>query len=254
MKLLLDIGNTACSIGIHDGRELKGKFFIKTDKEEVPEKALCRMLSRWSGKIKQVRLVSVVPKATDKFKALLKRVLPDVPILEAGRDLEIPIINKYARPEEVGWDRLVGAYAAARKYGSPVIVVDFGTAVTFDVVNASTEYEGGLIFPGYSISLGALIEKAALLRDKAPCDQPQAELPVVGRATSESISSGMRHGYAAMCDGVLDNIFSELGCRALVVATGGEIDTVVPFSKNIDTIDITLIFSGLRDLPVRSRT
>ncbi len=152
----------------------------------------------------------------------------------------VPIL--YDNPHEVGADRIVNAVAAVARYGAPVIVLDFGTATTFDVVGPGGEYLGGVIAPGLNVSAAALFERAARLVRVDVRKPPQ----VIGRNTIESIQSGLFHGYASLVEGIIDRIRSELGTDAPVVATGGLAHVFRDDVRTLEAVNTDLALEGLR--------
>jgi type III pantothenate kinase len=155
---------------------------------------------------------------------------------------------RYDNPREIGPDRLVNAVAAYERLGGPCIVVDFGTAVTYDPVSAEGEYLGGIIFPGVEISLEALTERAAAL-PKIDLSEPRS---LIGKTTIDAIRSGIVYGYAAQVDGIVARLRDELGDDAATIATGGLAHVIVPFTTSIDSIDDLLTLTGLRLLHERN--
>jgi type III pantothenate kinase len=185
---------------------------------------------------------SVVPKATTRLELALRFLkVKNVHIL--GRDLAVPIKNLYQYPRQVGQDRLVNGYAAARLYGVPAIVVDFGTAITFDIISAQKEYLGGLILPGLETSLSALSEKAALLPKISLAKPPKG---LIGRNTKDSMLCGIIFGFASLTDSVTQELKDELlGKNAQVIGTGGNIRFISQYCHNFDSIDQDLTLKGL---------
>ena len=160
-----------------------------------------------------------------------------------GRDIKVPIKNNYLDPQQVGQDRLVGAYATKCLYGFPAIIIDFGTAITFDVISSKGEYEGGMILPGMRLSAESLFQKTALLPQIHTIKKPHS---IVGKTTQESILSGLFYGYAAMCSGLIDLLFSQMKGKPKVIATGGHAVVMKNFiSSRITNIDPDLVFKGL---------
>ena len=155
---------------------------------------------------------------------------------------------RYDNPREIGPDRLVNAVAGYEKVGGACVIVDFGTAVTHDVVSADAEYLGGVIFPGLEISLEALTERAAAL-PTIDLTEPRA---VLGKSTVEAIRSGVLYGYAGMVDGILERLEGELGV-SYAIATGGHAAHVAPYSSRIREVDDLLTLTGLRLIWERNR-
>ncbi|MDO8534044.1 MAG: type III pantothenate kinase, partial [Xanthobacteraceae bacterium] len=158
-----------------------------------------------------------------------------------GPGLKTGMPIRVENPRELGADRLVNAVAAFDRLGGPCVVVDFGTAITFDAVSADGEYLGGIIAPGVEISLNALTERAAKL--------PQIELTeperLIGKTTLEAIQSGVIYGFASQIDGIVERLREELGDEVQVIATGGLAAHIVPFCENVELIDDMLTLVGL---------
>lgn len=244
MKLLIDIGNTNTSIAVAERGKIKKRYFIHTSKKQLKAKAFARLLGVDASKarIDSAFVVSVVPKFLELIKKSLVRVAPGIAIKVVGADVRVPIKNRYERPREVGQDRLVAAYAASRVYGSPVLVLDFGTAVTLDYVNEEAEYLGGLIFPGLRLSLQSLVNHTALL----PEIEIQPTSGLIGQNTRDSMNKGLLMGYAAMCDGLIERFREKYGKTFKVVATGGDAKLVSRYSRHIRNVCPDLIFHGLK--------
>ncbi len=241
MKLLIDIGNTNCSIVVADKAKIRKRYFIHTDKKEVQPSSLRRLLGAHLRRIDSIVVVSVAPKFLAIVKKSLKKIAPGARVKIVGRDIKVPMKIKYKDPKEVGQDRLVTAYAAVRIFGSPVLTIDFGTAVTMDYVNGKGDYEGGLIFPGLRIAMESLSHKAALL--------PKIELKpaksLIGRDTFSSMNNGILYGYASMCDGLIERFRKRYGRGFKIVATGGDAALVSRYSRHIRKVCPDLIPAGL---------
>lgn len=244
MKLLIDIGNTKTSIALAGQKKIKRRYFIHTAKKQITTKALRRLLGSHIRSIDKIVIVSVVPKFFTLIRKTLTVIMPGVPVLVVGRNIKVPIKIKYKDPKEVGQDRLVVAYAASKKYGTPVVIVDFGTAVTFDFVNKKGDYEGGLIFPGLRLGLRSLAENAALL--------PHIELKnvkgLIGKDTRDSMNKGLVIGYAAVCEGVIARFVKIYGRRLKVVCTGGDSNLISKYAPSLKSVNKDLIIEGLLDL------
>jgi len=159
-----------------------------------------------------------------------------------GQTIKVPVKNRYRNPRQVGQDRLVCAYAAGEIYGRPAIVVDSGTAITFDILSKKNEYLGGIIAPGIRLSAETLFSKTALL----PKIKIHAPSSIIGRDTESSILSGLFYGYGMMILGLIERISKKITGRPRVIATGGYTDILRKFVANrIDKVDKTLVFKGL---------
>jgi type III pantothenate kinase len=235
--LAIDVGNTSIAFGLFRGKKLILRHRCLT-KEFAPAKL--RPLARYKGKIAESIICSVVPKVNAPLERALKKTLAS-PVVLLGRDRQVPIPNKTRFPKQVGMDRLVNAWAAWQRFKKPCVVVDFGTATTFDVVNGKGEYVGGVIAPGVELTLNALAEKTALL--------PKIKLKhvknVIGNDTVSSIRSGCAWGLAAMCDGILARIDSQSGEKHAVLATGGYAGFISEYGATIKCIDQDLTLKAL---------
>lgn len=249
MILAVDIGNTTVAFGLFDGRRLAAHVAIATHPPRTA-KALRRELGELAGeqgaalsRIRRITLCSVVPQMSASVVRALQ-VLTKTEVRVVGRDLRVPLKNRYTDPGQVGQDRLVGAYAAWRRYQTDCVIADFGTAITIDVVRKAGEYLGGVIAPGLEISLKALAENTALL-PRATLKKPTEWL---GRDTENSIRSGVLHGFAALCDGLVLQLKRRYAPRASVVATGGASALIAPYTRCIGHVRPHLVLEGLRDL------
>ena len=237
MLLAIDVGNTILTAGLFRGARLVARGRILT---HGSLQALFRSLKVRPKELERVILSSVVPRATDSLKRALKRLRLKPWVL--GENLRAPIKNRYRIPSQVGQDRLANSVAAFELYGGPAIVVDFGTAVTLDLVSARCEYLGGLIVPGVGISLEALVSRAALLPPIALT--PPAEF--LGRYTRQSMRSGLFHGYGALCDGIVAGLKSRYAPKARVIATGGHSRLMAPFCRSVQIVNPDLTLYGLQ--------
>ena len=193
--------------------------------------------------IEAALICSVVPKLNKSVESLLKTYL-NIPVYLIGKDLKVPIVNEYKKPQQVGQDRLVCAFAAKELYGVPVIIIDFGTAITFDVVSVKGAYEGGMIVPGMKMSTESLFQRTALL---PRIDRIRMPRNVVGKNTRESILSGIIYGYGAMCCGLIDQIANEIKVKPKIVITGGHTDLMNKLIQHkINYADKDLVFKGIK--------
>lgn len=246
--LATNVGNTNTSLGVFRGDELAHHWRLSSSTRRTADEmavvfgALLEEAGlSFTNQITGVVIASVVPSATSALREMVQRYFNFPPVVvEPGTRTGIPILTD--NPREVGADRIVNALAAYHRYGGPVIVVDFGTATTYDVVSERGEFLGGVIAPGVQISNAALSSSTARL--------PQVELnppkTVIGRSTVESIQSALIYGTAAEADGVVDRIRKELGGDTAVVATGGLAPLLVPFCETVDHHDEWLTLEGLR--------
>lgn len=250
MFLAVDIGNTNIVISIFRidspskelsiSRELRIPTSATKVCIEKKIRSRARSFKARPDALKAAIICSVVPAKTDLVGSVIKRELKIKPIV-LGKDIIVPIKNLYKEPKKVGQDRLVNAYSCSRYYGKPAIIVDFGTATTFDFLNARGEYAGGLITPGVEITLDALAQRTALL-PRIELKRPRA---LIGTDTVDSIRSGVFNGLASLTDGIIDKIRRKYSKKAIVVATGGLSPFFAPYCKNIDYVDKDLTLKGL---------
>lgn len=236
MLLAIDIGNTNISFGVFGGNQITRRFNIPT--KDYRLKRLKRNLGQVN--IDDSIICSVVPWASKILVQDLKRFLGKPPYI-IGKDIVVPIKNLYRKPRQVGQDRLVNAYAGIKLYSAPLIVVDFGTAVTFDVISKKKEYLGGMILPGLEISLDTLAERTALL----PRIKLESPREFMGRDTKNSMLSGIVYGFAALTDDLTVRIKKKIGKNAKVLGTGGNIDLIGRYCQQLDRIDKDLTLKGL---------
>lgn len=239
MLLAIDIGNTNINFGIFKRRKLIQRFFIPTKSYRI--KKLKNVLVKYD--VTEGIVCSVVPFATKIVARDLKKLLGKQPYI-IGKQIKVPLKNLYRKPKQVGQDRLVNAYAAVKFFAAPLIVVDFGTAITFDVVGKNKAYLGGMILPGLEISLEALAQRTALL-PKIKLARPRE---FIGRDTKNSMLSGIVYGLAALTDDFVERIKAQVGENAKVVATGGNVKLIGQYCKRIDKIDRDLTLKGLKML------
>ena len=255
MILAIDIGNTTTSFGVFEGKRLKSQFAIATQPYRTPDeitlqlKALAKARRLHLKRASEVILCSVVPRMSSVLTQALQS-LDAVPIRVVGQDVHVPLVNRYTYPEQVGQDRLVCAYAAWQTRKSDCIVIDFGTAITMDLVTKKGEYLGGLIAPGVEIALEALATRTALLPKVELREPPE----LLGRDTANSIRSGLIHGAAALCDGLVAQLKKQYVPKAAVIATGGAAQMIARHCHSIDSVKPALILEGLRLLSSLPKT
>ena len=236
MLLAIDVGNTNITFGIFKGNKVIKRFNIPTN--AYNSKNLNKNLGKLN--IEDAIVCSVVPHVTRILEKDLRRALRKSPLI-IGKTLKVPIKNLYRNPKQVGQDRLVNAFAAVKLYGAPLIVVDFGTAITFDVISKDKEYLGGMILPGLRISLDALAQRTALL-PKVALEKPRG---LIGRDTKSSMLSGIVFGFAALTDDLAMRIKKSIGKGAKVIGTGGNINLIGKYCRKINKVDDNLTLKGL---------
>lgn len=260
MSLLLavDVGNTNVVLGVFDvsqGAEapLVCSWRLATSRERTVDEyglsvlALMRHQGIEAKQIKHVAISCVVPPLHSVLMSLAKSYFQvDAFYVEPGVKTGVKVLLD--NPTELGADRLVNAVAGIEKYGTPLIVVDFGTATTFDVVNAKKEYLGGLICPGLKISADALFQRASRL-PRVEIAEPER---LVGKSTVQAMQSGLYYGYLGQVDGILERLLAAFP-GAKVVATGGLARVIAPASKYIQELALDLTLEGLRILWHKNR-
>ncbi len=250
MLLAIDCGNTNIVFAVYDGENAKGVWRASTKTERTADELgvwLDQLLTLGGLKradITAAIIASVVPSMGFVLKTVCRRYFTCEPLVvgEEGVDLGIQVLLD--RPEEVGADRLVNAVAAHSRYGKPLIVIDFGTATTFDVVDGQGNYRGGAIAPGINLSLEALHAAAAKL-PRAAIGRPKQ---VIGKATVPAMQSGVYWGYVGLIEGLVRRIADEFGQPMLVIATGGLAPMFKGATDIIDSLDNDLTLRGLLEI------
>lgn len=246
MLLVIDIGNTNLVLGIFDGIELQHSWRVSTRRDQTPEEYTVLFhnlfaLSELSpSNISAVVISSVVPPLNECFEELASRYFKLKAHFVDPENQSLMEI-RYTPIGDVGADRIVNAIAAYRLYGGPGVVVDFGTATTFDVISDDGVYLGGIIAPGIGISAEALFQRAARL----PRIDIRRPRELVGQSTVSSMQSGIFYGYSGLVDGILERLYNELG-NPTATATGGFAHLICEELKKIDRIENDLTLHGLR--------
>ncbi len=247
MLLVIDTGNTNTTLGVFEGERLVTHWRLTTTRGRTVDEygVYARNLFQLAGidakEIKAIAIASVVPPLNYTLKRMAEVYFNVTPLMiDHATPMGLEIL--YNPPSDVGADRLVDAVAAIHKYGAPCIVVDFGTATTFNAIDARGRYLGGVITPGVSISSEALFQRAARL----PPVEIKRPATVIGSSTVGSMQSGLYYGFVGLVDGILKRMLEELGPETRVIATGGLASLISTGSELIETVDSTLTLEGLR--------
>ncbi len=254
MLLVIDVGNTNIVLGVYQKERLVANWRIWTERDRTSDEYGILMTNLFSTKailpmsIEAIAISCVVPPMLNMLVELSKKYFKQEPlIIEFGVDTGIPVLMD--NPTEVGADRIVNAVAAYHKYKQALIIVDFGTATTFDYISPQGEYMGGAISPGLGITSTALFNRAAKL--------PRVELvkprSVLGKNTVHSMQAGIIFGYAGLVDEIVRRMKEEVGTHPKVIATGGLASLIAEESKSIEEVDEFLTLDGLRLIYERTR-
>jgi len=241
----IDIGNTSIACAVM--RQLKMVETISvehvggmTNVRKKFQGGFTKLLKKYQ--IEAVVICSVVPKSTELISKVIKKET-DAQIFVIGRNLKVPIKNKYQHPKQVGQDRLVCAYAVSQLYGTPAIIIDFGTATTFDYVSSRGAYEGGIIVPGIRLTTEALFQKTVML---PRIDTIEAPKNLIGKNTKDSMLSGIFYGYGAMSQGLIKMIKTRSKKRPKIIITGGYTKLMKRFiNESAYKVDKYLVFKGM---------
>jgi len=253
--LVIDVGNTNIVLGVFQGTTLGAQWRLASSRERTADEygILVRDLFALEklpiSDVSGIMIASVVPPLNFALAEMARKYFRIEPVfLEPGTRTGMAILCD--TPQEVGADRIADAVAAYEKYGGPCVVLDFGTAITFDVISKKGEYLGGAIAPGIGIAAEALFERTA----KLPRVEIREPEHVIGTNTVNSIQSGIFYGTVASVDGILDRLAAELGKEMKVIATGGQAPLIAGASKYKPPIDPSLTLEGLRIIYERNRS
>src|SRR5437667_1508061 len=247
MLLAVDVGNTNVTLALFDGERLAADWRVTSHRERTADEMAVELRELFSlrgfelGVVSGVVISSVVPNPDPRPISSSRRRLTCEPAT-VGPGPKTSVRIRYENPRDVGADRIANALAAYTKYGGPVVVIDFGTAVTYDAINADGDYLGGAIAPGIEISLDALVSHTAMLR-RVEAVAPDS---IIGRNTVASIQSGLVWGFVAQVEGMVARMVDELGGSARVIATGGQASLVAGLTNVIEVTDPLLTLEGLR--------
>ncbi|WP_294120252.1 type III pantothenate kinase [Sphingomonas sp.] len=256
MLLAIDAGNTNCVFALVDGEEIKTRWRIATDPRRTGDEyavwlhQLLELEGYGRGDVSQVIIGTVVPRALHNLEVLSKKYFNVEPMVAGQGRAEWPIALDVEEPQSVGADRALNTIAAHAKHAGDLIVIDFGTATTFDAIDFSGAYKGGIIAPGINLSLDALVGAAAKL-PRVAISEPEDE-SVIGRTTETQMLIGVYWGYVAMIEGLVARMKAEIGRPVTVIATGG---LAVLFDKHTDAFDAIepdLTIHGLALLAARA--
>jgi type III pantothenate kinase len=254
MLLALDVGNTNITIGTFDGERLTGHWRLSTVRDQTADEwgILFRNLFVLSPleqtQVDGIIIASVVPPLDAALASMAQRYFhTEAMFVTPETDTGLRI--RYDNPSEVGADRIVNGVAAFHKYGGPCVVVDLGTAITFDAVSAQAEYLGGLICPGIGIAVEALFSKTARL----PLVEFREPKRLIGSNTVASMQSGLYYGTIGLIDGILARLIETLGPGTRTIATGGQAELILPGSRYLNQMDENLTLEGLQLIWERHR-
>ena len=247
MLLVIDIGNTNTVIGLFDDNKLIVHWRLASQRHRTADeygimiKEFFLLNNIDANKVTDVIISCVVPPLLPVLEEMSNNYFKVRPLI-VGPDTKTGLSILYDNPKDVGADRITNAVAGYEKFGGPLIIVDFGTAITFDVISKKGEYLGGLIFPGISISMEALFSKAA----KLPRVELISSTALIGKSTVESIQAGAVYGYSGLVDNVVKKMQKETGEGTKVISTGGQADLIAKHSSLIEENCPLLTLDGLK--------
>ena len=253
MLLVVDVGNTQTHFGTFHGADLLEHWRFATVRESTADelgarlRALLELRGVGLADLDASIVSSTVPQLAPEWAAMAERYL-NHRMLVVGPGIRTGMALRYDNPREIGADRLVNAVAAYDKVRGACVVIDFGTAITYDPVSAEGEYLGGIISPGVEISMEALTSRAAKL-PRIDLGPPRM---LIGKSTVDAIRSGIVYGFAGQVDAIITRLHAELGDEAHTIATGGLAEHIVPFCDTVDEVDDLLTLKGLKLLHERN--
>ncbi len=252
MFLAIDVGNTHTVLGMYEDQQLRRHWRLQTDPGRTVDEYGLMVRSLFDAahlrQLQGIAVACVVPPMTAVIEEMCRTYLGNDPLI-VGPGVKTGVQIFYENPREVGADRIVNAIAAYERTADATIVVDFGTATTFDCISKKGDYLGGVITPGLGIASDALFDRAAKLY-RVEFTKPKQ---VIGRNTRHAIQSGLIYGYVSLVDGIVQRVRREMRCEARVLATGGYAALLAPESETIESVDEFLTLDGLRILYDRNR-
>ena len=250
MLLAIDAGNTNVVFALVENGEIRARWRIATDPRRTADQyavwlyQLLELEGFPKNAVEGVIIGTVVPRALHNLEVLASKYFHSKPLVAGAGSAEWPLKLDVDEPQNVGADRALNAIAAHAKYPGELIIIDFGTATTFDVVDGDGTYKGGIIAPGINLSLDALVNAAAKL-PRIAIEAPKDNLSVIGRTTQDQMLIGIYWGYVAMMEGLVERMRSELGRPVTIVATGGLANLFDKQTKLFDAIEPDLTIQGL---------
>lgn len=254
MLLVIDVGNTNSVFGLYQDQDLVGTFRLRTDAAQTSDEIGMKILQYYNirgfrpEETTAVMIASVVPPAMYSLTNAIRKYFNLNPVV-IGKDVDPGILNLYINPREVGIDRLVNAVSAIEKYGKPLIIVDIGTATTFDCIDEHGAYLGGAIFPGIKVAMEALFMKASKL-PRVDITRPDK---AIGRTTVQSMQSGAVRGYVGALTGIITDMKKEMAPGVKVIATGGMGRMMAEYCPLIDEVDSNLTLDAMRMIYERNQ-
>lgn len=248
MLFVIDVGNTNTVIGVFENNTLQHEWRLRTDRHKTEDELgmLMKSLLEHKGiqltEINGIIISSVVPPIMFALEKMCKLYFNVDPLIVGSDMIDSSLKKCYPNPKEIGADRIVNAVGAIEQFGSPLVIIDFGTATTYCYINEHEEYVGGIISPGITISMDALYKNASKL-PKIEIESPES---IIGRSTVEAMQSGVYYGFVGQVDGIVKRIKDSVNKKVTVIATGGLASLIAGGSQEINHVDKHLTLKGLQ--------